>query len=204
MMYGSNDIYVYIQQMHQFVSKQNQRMNQMEQIIQQLSKELNELKQRPMTNIEKIEYKFDQLKVETLEGTLNIGLNPTDGEAIEDFAVSQGKLDVPNVRYSNNSITQDIQNEIYDFLADECYDLIEKIENEHHKSFDESYRDFIVDDIRRQIETRISFYVQQHQGELQHEARIPQVKERVISQIKHDIHQAIIAFIKNMPNDMKG
>jgi hypothetical protein len=29
---------------------------------------------RPLFN-EKLEYKFDQLKVETLEGTLNIGLN---------------------------------------------------------------------------------------------------------------------------------
>ena len=38
-----------------------------------------------------MEYKFDQLKVETLEGTLNIGLNPSDLQAIEDFSVPNGK-----------------------------------------------------------------------------------------------------------------
>ena len=34
-----------------------------------------------------LEYKFDQLKVETLEGTLNIGLNPSDLQGIEDFSI---------------------------------------------------------------------------------------------------------------------
>ena len=38
-----------------------------------------------------MEYKFDQLKVETLEGTLNIGLNPSDLQGIEDFSVPNGK-----------------------------------------------------------------------------------------------------------------
>ncbi len=40
--------------------------------------------------MEKIEYKFDQLKVESLDGTLNIGLNPSNlKETIEDLAVEQ-------------------------------------------------------------------------------------------------------------------
>ena len=37
---------------------------------------MNSLKEAPSTKIDRIEYKFDQLKIETLEGTLNIGLNP--------------------------------------------------------------------------------------------------------------------------------
>jgi len=40
---------------------------------------MNESLQTQLLNLlEKIEYKFDQLKVETLEGTLSIGLSPTE------------------------------------------------------------------------------------------------------------------------------
>lgn len=43
-----------------------------------------------------MEYKFDQLKVENLNGTLNIGLNPfsAKGQQIEDFQVDTETLKV--------------------------------------------------------------------------------------------------------------
>ena len=48
-----------------------------------------------------MEYKFDQLKVETLEGTLNIGLNPSDLQGIEDFSVPKvinGSTDIDQMK----------------------------------------------------------------------------------------------------------
>lgn len=58
--------------------------------VNDLSQELTTMRDTPKINVEKIEYKFDQLKVESLDGTLNIGLNPNSlKETIEDLAVEQ-------------------------------------------------------------------------------------------------------------------
>ena len=59
----------------------------MQKKIQSLEKQVSEFQNRPPVHIDRMEYKFDQLKVETLEGTLNIGLNPSDLQGIEDFSV---------------------------------------------------------------------------------------------------------------------
>lgn len=47
------------------------------------------IKDKPTTNIERIDYQFDQLKIERLEGTLNIGLNPSDPNSVQNFEVGQ-------------------------------------------------------------------------------------------------------------------
>ena len=59
----------------------------MQKKIQSLEKQVSEFTKSSSCSIERMEYKFDQLKVETLEGTLNIGLNPSDLQGIEDFSV---------------------------------------------------------------------------------------------------------------------
>ena len=71
-------MYQYLQQLHSIVMKQENKILHLEKAIFQLNKEIQELKQKPAIHVDKMEYKFDQLKVETLEGTLNIGLNPSD------------------------------------------------------------------------------------------------------------------------------
>lgn len=59
--------------------------------------ELNRMKENPGTRIDRVEYKFDQLKIERLEGTLNIGLNPAEQEQVENFQIGQraGNRDAP-------------------------------------------------------------------------------------------------------------
>ena len=67
--------------------KQDQKIRSLQQKMISMEQKITELQNRPPVHVEKMEYKFDQLKVETLEGTLNIGLNPTDLQGIEDFSV---------------------------------------------------------------------------------------------------------------------
>ena len=56
-------------------------------MINKLSKEIDALKDKPPINVERLEYKFDQLKIEKLDGTLNIGINPADLNNIEDMEI---------------------------------------------------------------------------------------------------------------------
>ena len=78
----------------QRIQLQEQCIQNLEQKISMLQTEIEELKARPYTKIDNIEYKFDQLKVEKLNGTLNIGLNPFSKEAVEDFSVTGDKIQV--------------------------------------------------------------------------------------------------------------
>ena len=194
----------YLQQLHQFIEHQNERISNLEARTQQLHRELQEIKHRPTTNIEKIEYKFDQLKVETLEGTLNIGLNPTDGESIEDFAVSQQKVNIPEIRHEHLQFVTNLETEIAAYLDHECQDYIRNIEHQMNRSLDESSRLFIIDDIRGQINERIHFYIKQYQEDIQNPSKIDKVYQVITNKVKTDIQTSISAFLHNMPNDLNG
>ena len=61
----------WVQQVMKHMENQQQLINQLTQKIEQL-----QMNESPKTVIEKIEYHFDQLKIDTLEGTLQIGLTP--------------------------------------------------------------------------------------------------------------------------------
>lgn len=67
----------YFHQLNEYLRWQTERIRNLEGRIELIERELDSLKGQRGVTIERIEYKFDQLKVETLEGTLNVGLSPT-------------------------------------------------------------------------------------------------------------------------------
>lgn len=70
----NQDLYSYSKQMQRFLEAQDKRIMKLEHELKRLTDEIAELKNKPPIHVDKIEYKFDQLKVESLDGTLNIGL----------------------------------------------------------------------------------------------------------------------------------
>ena len=71
-----------------------------------------------------LEYKFDQLKVETLEGTLNIGLNPTDLQGIEDFSVPNKNGAASPSR--TDGIFTEIENSIHQYLDSNLKSIMDR------------------------------------------------------------------------------
>ncbi|MEH7235539.1 spore germination protein GerPC [Bacillus sp. JJ1562] len=197
------DITAYIRSLHYYIQQQNQRISQLEAILQNIEKELKEIKNKPTTHIEKIEYKFDQLKVETLEGTLNIGLNPMNGEQIEDFAVSQSKMNVPDVRQTHKKFIDAIQDHIDAYLSNECSVNIQTMLTQERKSLPDEHVQFIVEDIQKQINERIIYYVEQKQSELQEPTRENVIFSDIVDRLKADIQNSIRAYLNNLPENMK-
>jgi spore germination protein PC len=205
LMYPPYDMFQYLQQLHSYVLKQEQKMKHLESIVKKLENEVNEIKKKPSTTIERIEYKFDQLKVETLEGTLNIGLNPSDSGAIDDFSVSQGNMHVPPYNQFNQEYIQAIRGDVAIYLEDECMELIHEIEKKHGASLDQAYRDFIIDDISKQLDTRIEYHLNQQLSNPSLPRNEPEIiHQNVVVSMKADIENAINAFIVNLPDNMKG
>jgi spore germination protein PC len=187
----------YFKQLETYLKWQQAKIIALEQKVAQLQKEYAELKKRPQMNIEKMEYHFDQLKVETLEGTLNIGLTPaslSDGN-IEDFAVTKGKTIVPQ---SEPLLFRNIQTTIQAFLQAEGKKMIQNLEKRFSYQLDDYYRQFILQDIARQLDERIRFYLNQTETA---EKTNEQIQEEIIGKIKRDIEHSIESFLKHLPRE---
>jgi len=168
-----------------------------------LHQEINNLKSRPPVHVDTIQYKFDQLKVETLEGTLNIGLNPSDLEGIEDFEVQNKSISTPSSPKEQMERTMEIEDRIFQYLETELKPLINKYEEQLDRKIEESYVDFIREDIKKQLPGRIDHYLKQIPiNERSAEAKM-KINDHIEKQIKQDIEKAVLAFLQNLPNKEK-
>lgn len=202
------DIHYYLQQLHATMMRQEERIQRLEGFVTELQQELNELKKKPSISVGKIEYKFDQLKVETLEGTLNIGLNPSDLQGIESLEVNNGTgPNQPDPLQSDLKgqfrHSMELENEIYQRLETELPQLINNAETKVNQKLKEDYYDFIKEDIRKQIPARVQHYLTQSpfRGDEQEKEAW---KQSIIGQLLKEMENGICTFINNLPNNMKG
>ncbi|WP_371932674.1 spore germination protein GerPC [Bacillus carboniphilus] len=196
----------YIQQLHSYIQYQDQRISLLEKSIEELKKQVSELKDKPPTTIERLEYKFDQLKVETLEGTLNIGLNPTDpSNQIEQFDVQQGQNQMqPQDPFGEmrEKINKAVTKNVYDYLQKDGINTVKKIEKRNQCQLDDTNRHLVIEDIRKQISSRINYYLQHLR--LHDQANMDEQIEEMSKRVKYDIENSINQFIQHLPNEMKG
>lgn len=196
------DFYEYIRRLQLFVEAQDTRLKHLEEVVNNLSKEINDLKNKPSINVERIEYKFDQLKVETLEGTLNIGLNPTDLQGIEDFTVQGNQVANSPSPADQFQLIMRMEQRVLNTLDKDVRSIISLYEQEKETKIEESYVTFILDDIKKQLHKRIEYYLNQ----LPLDQRTTQLEyeNRVIELIQKDMHNGIFSFLENLPAETKG
>ncbi|SFJ06769.1 MULTISPECIES: spore germination protein GerPC [unclassified Bacillus (in: firmicutes)] len=201
----NQDIYTYLQQLQQFIQQQQEKINALETQLAQLTEQVEELKQRPSSSIGKVEYKFDQLKVENLNGTLNIGLNPftSKGEIIEDFNVETETLKVNPETQINPDFYQDIIHEMHRYLDEEAYSRILYFEQEERTPLDDMYRQMMIDDIKQQMEHRLPYYLSQVQPHSEITSNPQYMKDVIIQAMKHDIDKAFLSFIQHIPRNFR-
>jgi spore germination protein PC len=185
------------------MKQQEAQIQRLEQKVIALQKEIEELKKKPLT-IEKIEYKFDQLKVETLEGTLNIGLNPlNEPTSLEDFEIKNQKINIRTNEYENSTIEQELLADIANYLTHHGPSRIHELEREYRTQLNDQYRHLMIEDIRVQVEPRIPYYFSQMQQHPEIMNNPPLLKETILQKMIQDIDQAFISFIQHFPNNIK-
>ncbi|MGG0257927.1 spore germination protein GerPC [Bacillus mycoides] len=201
----NQDIYTYLHQLQQALQIQQQTILNLEEQVRLLQEELNELKSRPSSSIGKVEYKFDQLKVENLNGTLNIGLNPfsTKGQQIEDFQVDTETLKVNPETETNPDFYQGILQEMHRYLDEEAYSRILHFEQDERTPLDEMYRQMMVDDIKKQMEHRLPYYLSQVQSYEGISSDPDYLRDVIIQAMKQDIDKAFLSFIQHIPGNFR-
>ncbi|MED1410231.1 spore germination protein GerPC [Bacillus paramycoides] len=201
----NQDIYTYLHQLQQALQMQQETILNLENQVRLLQEELNELKSRPSSSIGKVEYKFDQLKVENLNGTLNIGLNPfaKKGQQIEDFEVDTETLKVNPETETNPDFYQGILQEMHRYLDEEAYNRILHFEHEERTPLDEMYRQMMIDDIKKQMEHRLPYYLSQVQSHEGISTDPEYLREVIIQAMKQDIDKAFLSFIQHIPGNFR-
>jgi spore germination protein PC len=190
----------YLQQLQQYIQQQNQTIQQLNEAIRKLKSDVEKIKKQPYTNIEKIEYKFDQLKVEHLDGTLNIGLNPTDPGQIDNFDVQQGGMNVNGVHQQlREQLFQQCSEDVSQFLNEDCVRLIEQAEHQYDLRLDDPHRKHIIEDIRKQIDSRIQYYI--NGQPLTEQDSLLDKKQDILRQVKKDVENSIHHFLNHLPKD---
>lgn len=197
-----NNYYMTPQQLYQYIENLHSKIAALEKRMNDLSAELQNMRDSPSINVEKIEYKFDQLKVESLDGTLNIGLNPNSlKETIEDLAVEQN-VNVKSMQDLGPYKTR-LAEAVGRYIKEELPVLIQDNEMQFQRSLDPQYHDMIQQDLLNQMPGRIEFYLEtipymegRHSKE--------EWEAKVLSRIKQDIQTALYTFMSQMPNNMEG
>ncbi|HWJ77674.1 MAG TPA: spore germination protein GerPC [Niallia sp.] len=207
----SYEFYQYSEQMKHYLQHMEKRIKNLEQLVHSLSEEMASLKQRPSVHVDRIDYSFDQLKIETLEGTLNIGINPEDLSNIEELAINpNGPVNQPNGTFyppinpkqmMNRSM--DIEEQMHQFIQLELPELIKEKQTELQLPEDESYINFIQEDVTKQLPTRIQYYLKQASTNRENEKESLS-NEKIIEAIKEEIKNGIHLFLSNIPENMKG
>ncbi|WP_042122287.1 spore germination protein GerPC [Paenibacillus senegalensis] len=188
----------WLQEIHGMLLWQNGQIQKLEELLLRQQAELSALKDSHGTHIEKIEYNFDQLKVETLEGTLNIGLTPNGMNAIEDMVVpSSPSNEAPDPEEAQDGapdfLYPQIQNQVRRYISNELEKDLSKLETNYNEKLDDQVKAEIVRDIQRQVDHRITVYLKQlRQGASQDE----QTKTDIVKKVKRDIRLAIGQFFE--------
>lgn len=224
-MYMGVEMARYFRQLDAYLQAQYQRMEEMSRLMQQLQQDMKELKNKnDPPQVVRNEYKFDLLKVERLEGTLSIGLHPkgTDSSSIDEFAVNQ-TMSVPqsndhqanSTNQSNQTnptnettqtdqpkqLFQNVQKQINLYLDYEAYKVLECLEQQYNWPLDNNYRQFIIDDIKKQIEQRIRYYLNQFNTEQLQPEQCDAIEQATIQNVIKDIDNTCEKFIQNLPKE---
>ena len=197
------EFYQYIKRLHLYVEHQSKKIGKLEKMILDMQQEIASLKERPPVQIGNIEYKFDQLKVETLEGTLNIGLNPTDLNEIDDFSVDQKAVNVPIPPKQLFKRTIELENTLYQYLETDLEQIYRDAQTNLGITVDDSYFTFIKDDIKKQLSGRVAYHLKELSSTNRGEELSPEINANVIELLKQEIQNGVFLFLKNLPDNVK-
>ena len=197
------EFYRYLKELHLYVEHQSRKTARLEKMVYELQQEIVKLKERPPVQIGNIEYKFDQLKVETLEGTLNIGLNPTDLDEIDDFTVDQKAVNVPIPAKQLFKRTIEIETALNQYLESDLENIYSDAKKNLGINVDDSYFQFIKDDIKKQLSSRVSQHLKEQSTGKRGTELSPELNEQVIDLLKQEIQNGVFLFLKNLPDNVK-
>lgn len=198
------DVYQYLQWLQMCIQAQEKRIISLEETVKKMSEEIMQLNEKNSIHVDRIEYKFDQLKVETLEGTLNIGLNPSDLSGIEDFAVQNQSLATPLSPKAQMQRSMKIEEAIYRYLETDLPQIIEDTQKRLSMEPGDAYLSFIKEDIIKQLPNRIEYHLKAHTVQNRSSENGTDTDILIIEALKQEVQNGVFIFLNHLPENVKG
>jgi len=149
-----------------------ERLARAEERLAKLEAEAEEWKRRPTHAVEKIEYRFDQLKIDTLQGTLHIGIRPEQAGAEPIWSLGEAELPTPNVVPAADPIGAapppaapppspflNIQRAVREYLHNAVPPLLAGLCEAAEYELEPEEVDRVVADLAAQVDGRIQYYM---------------------------------------------
>jgi spore germination protein PC len=215
--YGQQRPYVpYIQHLHGQLNEQAKRIQNLESSLESIKAEVKGWKEQKRIHIDKIEYKFDQLKVEKLDGTLNIGLTPG---AIDELAVNGQSNSLDNESNGSSEDEDELQGstpvqpasrmqeglgkELHSYVEEQVPKQVDTLLKQYGLRLDDWHQKMITEDLKRQVDGRIHYYLQQ-MGQGATVDQLSSIRDSVLFRTKNDIRTAITNYFDKIPKKNGG
>jgi spore germination protein PC len=184
----------YMYQFYQIQQQHDQRIRELEEKISDLKQQIQENKS---SSIDKIEYHFDQLKIERLDGTLHIGLSPNELSNIDNLGIP-----IPEQAKTINPVNQKFIPPLHQFINERGPQMIQELSEKHRKPIDKQLERNMIHDMLGQIPDRVKFY--EKEAFEKHQITEEQQLESYISDhVKKEIYHSLQRFMENK-EDQKG
>jgi spore germination protein PC len=186
---------------------QSEKLLQLEKELQSIKEQLQSLQAAPKTHVERMEYNFEQLKVENLNGSLLIGLSPGTAEAAEGMnGAGAGKIedlwiqnqhaeDVAIDGQAPPSLSEQIKDDLFRYIRDDIAPSLDDRAKELHVALTEEDAKSIVEDMIRQTEERIQVYIQQKKWSAA--SNEEEWKRQIMQRVMLDVRQAVDSYIEH-------
>ncbi|MFD1039006.1 spore germination protein GerPC [Virgibacillus byunsanensis] len=191
---NSNEWNNFLYNLHHINQQQEEKIKTLEEKIDQLERKVQE---KSNNTVEKVEYHFDQLKIENLNGTLHIGLSPNDLNNIEEFDVAQTNKNQP----TPPPLKQTLMSELNGYVQETCPSLIQQLSDQYNRPIDEEYQTMMIQDIAKQLPQRIAYYEEEAKKTIRTESD-EQLKEYITNHIKKEINHSLTNYMQ--AKDSKG
>jgi spore germination protein PC len=191
------------------LTEQQEQLEALEAKVAALCEQVKQLEARPTYNIESIEYHFDQLKVEKLDGTLNIGMTaPGTGDDAFPGSIEQISVSKPQIFPSADPVVtppsgmySDIFTDMNRYLDAEAPQRLLAYENELRIPLDPYHRRIIIEDVRKQVPNRINYYM--HEAEKGTANQLSPTEDAsvaatVLAKTRRDADAAILAYMRQL------
>lgn len=200
-------------QTQQQLQQQMDRVADLERQVCELHAMLKIMGEKPSYTIEKLEYRFDQLKVEHLDGTLHIGMSPqaceTEGvmEQVTTTPVypqpatgaspagNPSPVQAPAPSQSSQRPPDDLaRQQIEHYLDELAPDILSRIAADYQLPLDPHHSRLILDDLKRQAMPRLAYYKETASRDGRHTSDVADLVNQTIL----DIEKAMRLYVERL------
>lgn len=165
-----------------------------EQKLDELSRKLSETPETPTTRIDKIEYNFEQLKVERLDGTLLIGVTQGVEGKVDEFSLGDAVTqDLKIGGMPQEGMFPRLFKRLQRYYSADIHSDIDQSASKYGLEADMELRSALIDDLQKQTENRIFVHMKELQ---QKEGEDPQTEELVYENVVAEIRSALELFFE--------